>query len=128
MPACLVGHSTQVMAATSPTAENPVNTNREFEALPVSGNFTKAVGRYQFNYTGNINYYSAPSSGSDDIQMSNNVLSGYETSSMGTLYGDGNTRIVKAICSGRHGRDTTSGMKILIMWLLCIERIKVFTV
>lgn len=96
LAACMVGHPAQVMAATSPTAENPVNTNREFEALPVSGNFTKAVGRYQFNYTGNINYYSAPSSGSDDIQMLNNVLTGYETSSMGTLYGDGNTRIVKA--------------------------------
>ncbi len=96
LAACMVGHPAQVMAATSPTAENPVNTNVDFDALPISNTNTIAVGRFQFNYTGNINYYSAPSLGSDDIQMLNNVLTGYETSSMGTLYGDGNTRIVKA--------------------------------
>ena len=71
LAACMVGHPSHAMAATSAgnAANNPTSTNADFQALPAQGDNIIAVGRYQFNYTGNINYYSAPSSGSDDIQQ-----------------------------------------------------------
>ncbi|WP_215645798.1 InlB B-repeat-containing protein [Roseburia hominis] len=49
------------------------------------------------NYTGNINVYSSPSSGNDDISYLSQTLPVWSNSSMGTLYGDNNTtKVVKA--------------------------------
>ena len=90
--------SDKVMAETlAEHATNEVQKN-VFKELPVgqSGENT-TVGRYALNYTGNINVYSSPSSGNDDISYCSQTLSGWSNSSRATLHGDNSTtHIVRA--------------------------------
>lgn len=88
-------HTDKIMAATSSGyAANGVQKNVT-EYLPTGQNTT--VGRYALNYTGNINVYSSPSPGNDDVTYRSQTLRGWSNSSMGTLYGDNNTtKVVKA--------------------------------
>ena len=89
-------HADKVMAATS--AGDVTIQKNVSERLPTgqNGEYT-TVGRYGLNYTGNINVYSSPSSGNDDISYLSQTLPVWSNSSMGTLYGDNNTtHIVKA--------------------------------
>ena len=86
------------MAATSSGyAANGVQKNVT-EYLPTGQNGENTtVGRYALNYTGNINVYSSPSPGNDDVTYRSQTLQGWSNSSMGTLYGDNNTtKVVKA--------------------------------
>ena len=90
-------HADKVMAATS--AGDVTIQKNVSERLPTgqNGENTTTVGRYGLNYTGNINVYSSPSSGNDDISYLSQTLPVWSNSSMGTLYGDNNTtHIVKA--------------------------------
>ena len=89
-------HADKVMAATS--AGDVTIQKNVSERLPTGQNGeSTTVGRYGLNYTGNINVYSSPSSGNDDISYLSQTLPVWSNSSMGTLYGDNNTtHIVKA--------------------------------
>ena len=89
-------HADKVMAATS--AGDVTIQKNVSERLPTGQNGENTtVGRYGLNYTGNINVYSSPSSGNDDISYLSQTLPVWSNSSMGTLYGDNNTtHIVKA--------------------------------
>ncbi len=91
-------HTDKIMAATSSGyAANGVQKNVT-EYLPTGQNGENTtVGRYALNYTGNINVYSSPSPGNDDVTYRSQTLRGWSNSSMGTLYGDNNTtKVVKA--------------------------------
>ena len=91
-------HTDKIMAATSSGyAANGVQKNVT-EYLPTGQNGENTtVGRYALNYTGNINVYSSPSPGNDDVTYRSQTLQGWSNSSMGTLYGDNNTtKVVKA--------------------------------
>ena len=91
-------HTDKIMAATSSGyAANGVQKNVT-EYLPTGQNGENTtVGRYALNYTGNINVYSSPSPGNDDVSYRSQTLPGLPNSSMGTLYGDNNTtKVVKA--------------------------------
>ena len=91
-------HTDKIMAATSSGyAANGVQKNVT-EYLPTGQNGENTtVGRYALNYTGNINVYSSPSPGNDDVSYRSQTLPGWPNSSMGTLYGDNNTaKVVKA--------------------------------
>lgn len=85
-------HTDKIMAATSSGyAANGVQKNVT-EYLPTGQNGENTtVGRYALNYTGNINVYSSPSPGNDDVSYRSQTLPGLPNSSMGTLYGDNNT-------------------------------------
>ena len=85
-------HTDKIMAATSSGyAANGVQKNVT-EYLPTGQNGENTtVGRYALNYTGNINVYSSPSPGNDDVTYRSQTLRGWSNSSMGTLYGDNNT-------------------------------------
>ena len=89
-------HADKVMAATS--AGDVTIQKNVSERLPTGQNGENTtVGRYGLNYTGNINVYSSPSSGNDDISYLSQTLPVWSNSSMGTLYGDNNTtKVVKA--------------------------------
>ena len=91
-------HTDKIMAATSSgNAANEVQKNVSGYLPTGSSGEDTTVGRYALNYTGNINVYSSPSPGSDDISYRNQTLPGWSNSSMGTLYGDNNTtKVVKA--------------------------------
>ena len=91
-------HTDKIMAATSSgNAANEVKKNVSGYLPTGSSGEDTTVGRYALNYTGNINVYSSPSPGSDDISYRNQTLPGWSNSSMGTLYGDNNTtKVVKA--------------------------------
>ena len=91
-------HTDKIMAATSSgNAANEVQKNVSGYLPTGSSGEDTTVGRYALNYTGNINVYSSPSPGSDDISYRNQTLLGWSNSSMGTLYGDNNTtKVVKA--------------------------------
>ena len=91
-------HTDKIMAATSSgNAANEVQKNVSGYLPTGSSGEDTTVGRYALNYTGNINAYSSPSPGSDDISYRNQTLPGWSNSSMGTLYGDNNTtKVVKA--------------------------------
>ena len=93
-------HTDKIMAATSSGyAANGVQKNVT-EYLPTGQNGENTtVGRYALNYTGNINVYSSPSPGNDDVTYRSQTLRGWSNSSMGTLYGDNNTT--------RPGKDIT---------------------
>ena len=91
-------HTDKIMAATSSGyAANGVQKNvTEYVPTGQNGENT-TVGRYALNYTGNINVYSSPSLGNDDVSYCCQTLPGWPNSSMGTLYGDNNTtKVVKA--------------------------------
>ncbi len=91
-------HTDKIMAATSSGyAANGVQKNvTEYVPTGQNGENT-TVGRYALNYTGNINVYSSPSPGNDDVSYCCQTLPGWPNSSMGTLYGDNNTtKVVKA--------------------------------
>ena len=91
-------HTDKIMAATSSGyAANGVQKNvTEYVSTGQNGENT-TVGRYALNYTGNINVYSSPSPGNDDVSYCCQTLPGWPNSSMGTLYGDNNTtKVVKA--------------------------------
>ena len=91
-------HTDKIMAATSSGyAANGVQKNVT-EYLPTGQNGENTtVGRYALNYTGNINVYSSPSPGNDDVTYRSQTLREWSNSSMGTLYGDNNTtKVVKA--------------------------------
>ena len=91
-------HTDKIMAATSSGyAANGVQKNVT-EYLPTGQNGENTtVGRYALNYTCNINVYSSPSPGNDDVTYRSQTLRGWSNSSMGTLYGDNNTtKVVKA--------------------------------
>ena len=89
-------HADKVMAATS--AGDVTIQKNVSERLPTGQNGENTtVGRCGLNYTGNINVYSSPSSGNDDISYLSQTLPVWSNSSMGTLYGDNNTtKVVKA--------------------------------
>ena len=91
-------HTDKIMAATSSgNVANEVKKNVSGYLPTGSSGEDTTVGRYALNYTGNINVYSSPSPGSDDISYRNQTLPGWSNSSMGTLYGDNNTtKVVKA--------------------------------
>ncbi len=91
-------HTDKIMAATSSgNAANEVKKNVSGYLPTGSSGEDTTVGRYALNYTGNINVYSSPSPGSDDISYRSQTLPGWSNSSMGTLYGDNNTtKVVKA--------------------------------
>ena len=94
----LIIHTDRIWAATSVTdaADGFSRSTMEYMRLGQNGENT-TVGRYGLNYTGNINVYSSPSSGSDDISYISQTLPVWSNSSMGTLYGDNNTtKVVKA--------------------------------
>lgn len=90
--------SDKVMAATSVGAAASEVQKNVFDDLPTGQNGENTtVGRYALNYTGNINVYSSPSPGNDDVSYRSQTLPGWSNSSMGTLYGDNNTtKVVKA--------------------------------
>ena len=91
-------HTDKIMAATSSgNAANEVKKHVSAYLPTGSSGEDPTVGRYALNYTGNINVYSSPSPGSDDISYRSQTLPGWSNSSMGTLYGDNNTtKVVKA--------------------------------
>ena len=94
----LIIHTDRIWAATSvaDAADGFSRSTMEYMRLGQNGENT-TVGRYGLNYTGNINVYSSPSSGSDDISYISQTLPVWSNSSMGTLYGDNNTtKVVKA--------------------------------
>ena len=89
-------HADNVMAATS-AGDVTIQKNVSGRLSTGQNGENTAVGRYGLNYTGNINVYSSPSPGSDDISYRSQTLPGWSNSSMGTLYGDNNTtKVVKA--------------------------------
>ena len=89
-------HADNVMAATS-AGDVTIQKNVSGRLSTGQNGENTAVGRYGLNYTGNINVYSSPSPGSDDISYRSQTLPGWFNSSMGTLYGDNNTtKVVKA--------------------------------
>ena len=89
-------HADNVMAATS-AVDVTIQKNVSGRLSTGQNGENTAVGRYGLNYTGNINVYSSPSPGSDDISYRSQTLPGWFNSSMGTLYGDNNTtKVVKA--------------------------------
>ena len=94
-------HSENVSAATGASSAPSSSKEETTEYLPLynngSGNTT--VGRYQFNYTGNWNYFSNINSvyGYEDEVRRNTYLAGYQNSSGATLTNSsGATGIVKA--------------------------------
>ena len=91
-------HTDKIMAETlTGNAPGTVQLNSAQNLLLGSNGETTAVGRYAINYTGNINVYSSPSLGNDDISYCSKTLPGFSNSSMATLCGDNNTtHIVKA--------------------------------
>ena len=94
----LIIHTDRIWAATSvaDAADGFSRSTMEYMRLGQNGENT-TVGRYGLNYTGNINVYSSPSTGNDDISYLSQTLPVWSNSSMGTLYGDNNTtHIVKA--------------------------------
>ena len=94
----LIIHTDRIWAATSVTdaADGFSRSTMEYMRLGQNGENT-TVGRYGLNYTGNINVYSSPSTGNDDISYLSQTLPVWSNSSMGTLYGDNNTtKVVKA--------------------------------
>ncbi len=94
----LIIHTDRIWAATSvaDAADGFSRSTMEYMRLGPNGENT-TVGRYGLNYTGNINVYSSPSTGNDDISYLSQTLPVWSNSSMGTLYGDNNTtHIVKA--------------------------------
>ena len=89
-------HADNVMAATS-AGDVTIQKNVSGRLSTGQNGENTAVGRYGLNYTGNINVYSSPSPGSDDISYRSQTLPVWSNSSMGTLYGDNNTtKVVKA--------------------------------
>ena len=94
----LIIHTDRIWAATSvaDAADGFSRSTMEYMRLGQNGENT-TVGRYGLNYTGNINVYSSPSTGNDDISYLSQTLPVWSNSSMGTLYGDNNTtKVVKA--------------------------------
>ena len=93
-------HSERVSAA--PNASSAPSTSKEetTEYLPLHANGSATpIGRYQFNYTGNWNYFSNINAvnGYEDEVRRNTYLSGYQNSSGATLTNSsGATGIVKA--------------------------------
>ena len=94
----LIIHTDRIWAATSvaDAADGFSRSTMEYMRLGQNGENT-TVGRYGLNYTGNINVYSSPSTGNDDISYLSQTLPVWSNSSMGILYGDNNTtKVVKA--------------------------------
>ena len=89
-------HADNVMAATS-AGDVTIQKNVSGRLSTGQNGENTTVGRYALNYTGNINVYSSPSPGNDDVSYRSQTLPGWSNSSMGTLYGDNNTtKVVKA--------------------------------
>ena len=93
-----VVHTDKISAETSSANAAAEVKKSVTKYLPVGQNEENTtVGRYALNYTGNINVYSSPSSGNDDISYCSQTLSGWSNSSRATLHGDNSTtHIVRA--------------------------------
>jgi hypothetical protein len=93
-------HPGQVAAATNASTAASSSKEETMEYLPLhSGGMASTIGRYQFNYTGNWNYFSNINAvyGYEDEVRRNTYISGFTNSSGATLTNSSNaTGIVKA--------------------------------
>lgn len=99
---CVLGIVLPESVSAAPNASSSASTSGEetMEYLPLqSGGKTAAIGRYQFNYTGNWNYFSNFNAitGMEEEAVRNTIIPGYINSSRATLTNtSGADGIVKA--------------------------------